>query len=188
MSRHSSIDPDSFEGVWGYCAIVGTRELMWSGHRIPSPASLPELDDYVAALSRGLSLASPLSAKVFTDGAISWLAGELVEGTYRQVNGDADTAEERSVGLMAAALSRIAGERFFIIMLERNRARLSLRATVEAVAVDSPEDARDYILHHPRILTLEAEGLRRLQLSHSAAGSAVESVGLTCERLHGPLN
>src|SRR3546814_7136025 len=43
MPRHTSLGPDSFDSVWGYCAVVGTRELLWSGHRIPEPASLSEL-------------------------------------------------------------------------------------------------------------------------------------------------
>ena len=189
MSRLSTIDPDSFQGVWGYCAVVGTRELLWSGHRIPDPASLPDLDDYVAALSRGLSLASPLSAKVFTDGAVSWLAGELVEASYRLANDSGvEVASDRDAALTAAALSRIAGQRFFIVMLERNRARLALGAKVEAVDVTSPEDARDYILHHPRILALEAEGIRRLQKTRPAAALEAGATSFTCERLHGLVN
>src|SRR3546814_14583158 len=55
MPRHTSLGPDSFDSVWGYCAVVGTRELLWSGHRIPEPASLSELDDNVAAPSAGLA-------------------------------------------------------------------------------------------------------------------------------------
>ena len=188
MSRHTPIDSDSFQGVWGYCAVVGTHELLWSGHRIPDPASLPGLGDYVASLSSGLSLASPFSAKVFTDGAVTWLAGELVEESYRQVNDSGEAAGGRDAALIVAALSRIAGHRFFLVMLERDRAGQALRASVEAVAVASPEDARDYILHHPRILALEAEGIRRLQEQQPAAALEADDASLTCERLHGPLN
>src|SRR3546814_5958156 len=165
MPRHTSLGPDSVDSVWGYCAVVGTRELLLSGHRIPGPASLSELDDYVAALSDGLALASPLSAKVFHDGAVSWLAGERVEASHRQVNDGEDPGE---AALICAALSRVAGERFFLVMLERNRARQTLRATVEAIPVETPEDARAYILHHPRVLALEAQGWRRLPLPEPA--------------------
>lgn len=187
MSRLSSFDPDSFDGVWGYCAIVGTRELMWSGHRIPDPAGLPELGDYVAGLSRGLSLATPLSTKVFTDGAVSWLAGELVEATYRLVNNGEEGAADRAAALNAAALARIVGHRFFLVFLERNRKRETLSASAETLPVNSAEDARDYILRHPRVLALEAEGLKRLQLKgpETPLGGLR---GFTHERLHGPLN
>ena len=189
MPRLTTFDSESFQGVWGYCAVVGTRELLWSGHRIPDPACLPELDDYVAALSRGLSLASPLSAKVFTDGAVSWLAGELVEATYRQVNDSAEAAAaDRGAALTAAALSRIVGRRFFLVMLERNRARQALGARFEGIDVDSPEDARDWILHHPRVLALEAEGMRRLRQDRPAAALEAGTATFTCERLHGLVN
>jgi hypothetical protein len=185
MPRHTTLVSDSFDGVWGYCAVVGTRELLWSGHRIPEPASLPELDDYVAALRDGLSLASPLSIKVFTDGAASWLAGELVEAGHRQINDGEDPAEG---ALIAAALSRVIGQRFFLVLLERNRAHHTLRATVEAIPVATPEDARDYILHHPSVLALEAEGMRRLQEREPAAAREPGADSFTCERLHGLLN
>jgi len=187
MSPHSSLDPDSFAGVWGYCAVVGTRELMWSGHRIPDPAGLPELGDYLASLSRGLSLSTPASAKVFVDGAVSWLAGELVEATYRLVNNGEEGAADRVAALNAAALASIVGRRYFIVLLERNRAHESLHASVEPVAVESAEDARDYILRHPRVLALEAEGLKRLQMK--GAETPLGGLrGFTHERLHGPLN
>src|SRR3546814_8169362 len=90
--------------------------------------------------------------------------------------------------LICAALSRVAGERFFLVMLERNRARQTLRATVEAIPVETPEDARDYILHHPRVLALEAEGMRRLHLREPAAAMELGAGSFTCERLHGLLN
>src|SRR3546814_6453117 len=73
MSRYTAVDSESFQGAWGYCAVVGTRELLWSGHRIPDPEAVDGLIDYVAGLHEGLSLESPLSRKVFTDGAVSWL-------------------------------------------------------------------------------------------------------------------
>lgn len=187
MPRLTTVDSLSFQDVWGYCAVIGPRDLLWSGHRLPDPAGLPGLDDYVASLSRGLSLASPLSTKVFTDGAVCWLANELVEGTWRQVNGVADGGEEQDDAMIAAALARIARQRYFIVLLERNRARQPLRAVVEAVDVASPEDARDYILRHPRILALEAEGIRHLHKAGPLAAGSADSA-FTCERLHGPLN
>src|SRR3546814_2862318 len=55
MLRHTSLGPDSFDIVWGYCAVVGTRELMWSGYRIPDLASLADLADYFAAPMYGLA-------------------------------------------------------------------------------------------------------------------------------------
>src|SRR3546814_13970186 len=113
MPRHTSLGPDSFDSVWGYCAVVGTRELLWSGHRIPEPASLSELDDYVAALSDGLALASPLSAKVFPDGAVSWLAGEPVEASHRQGN---DGEDPRAAALSWHAPSRGAGAGCLMVM------------------------------------------------------------------------
>lgn len=189
MPRLTTVDSLSFQDVWGYCAVVGTSELLWSGHRIPDPAQLPALDDYVAGLSRGLSLASPLSHKVFTDGAVSWLANELVESTYRQAKAadDGSIPQDDHDGLIAAALSRVAGLRYFIVLLERTRARQPLRATVEAIEVNSAEDARDYILHHARVVALEAEGIRRLHDSGSGTMLAAD-LAFTSERLHGLLN
>src|SRR3546814_16302818 len=71
-------------------------------------------------------------------------------------------------------------------MRGRNRASGALAAGVEAVAVDSPEDARDYILHHPRVLALEAEGMRRLH-EIQPAGALTEGLAtFPCERLPGP--
>src|SRR3546814_1221635 len=110
---------------------------------------------------------------------------ELVEASHRQVNDGEDPGE---AALICAALSRVAGERFFLVMLERNRARQTLRATVEAIPVETPEDARDYILHHPRVLALEAEGMRRLHLSEPAAAMELGAGSFTCERLHGLLH
>src|SRR3546814_17760561 len=72
-------------------------------------------------------------------------------------------------------------------MLERNRARQTLRATVEAIPVETPEDARDYILHHPRVLALEAEGMRRLHLREPAAAMELGAGSFTCEPLPGLL-
>src|SRR3546814_2257658 len=63
MSRHTAVDSESFQGAWGYCAVVGTRELLWSGHRIPDPEAVDGLIDYVAGLHEGLSLESQLDRK-----------------------------------------------------------------------------------------------------------------------------
>lgn len=188
MSRHTAVDSESFQGAWGYCAVVGTKELLWSGHRIPDLEAVVGLADYVAGLHDGLSLESALSRKVFTDGAVSWLANELVEATYRQARDSESAPAREDVDFLAAALAQVTGERFFIVMLERNRAREALAAGVEAVAVDSPEDARDYILHHPRILALEAEGMRRLHEIQPAGALTEGMATFTCERLHGPMN
>jgi len=189
MSRLTSLGPDSFDGVWGYCAVIGTRELMWSGYRIPEPGSVADLAGYLAAIRQGLSLESPRSRRIFADGAICWLANELVEVTYRAVNEiECDTDDAAGVECMAAALSQIAGERFFIVRLGRDHAKQPLTASVEAIDVTSAEDARDYILHHPLVLALEAEGIRRLRAEERPSASEPQAALFTCERLHGPAN
>src|SRR3546814_14565695 len=123
MSRHTAVDSESFQGAWGYCAVVGTRELLWSGHRIPDPEAVDGLIDYVAGLHEGLSLESPLSRKVFTDGAVSWLANELVEATYRQAKDSAAATARGEAGFLAAALARVPGAPFFLVLLARTPAR-----------------------------------------------------------------
>ncbi len=189
MSRVTSVGPESFHDVWGYCAVIGTRELMWSGYRIPAPDSVADLADYMAGISRGLSLETPRSRRVFADGAICWLANELVEVTYRTINEIArDTDDVDSVERMATALSQIAQQRFFIVRLGRDHDRQPLTASVEAIDVTSPEDARDYIMHHPLVLALEAEGIRRLRAREQMLALEPESALFTCERLHGPAN
>lgn len=182
MPRVTTLDSRSFQDVWGYCAVVGTRELRWSGYRIADPATVEGLDDYVAGLSHGLSLASPRSRKVFTDGAVCWLANTLVEETRQRVIDGADDAD----ALTAAVLARVVGLRYFIVLLER-RGGQPYGATVEAIDVASPEDARDYILHHPRVLALEAAGMKRLSAAGPRPASPAD-LSFTCERLHGPLN
>ncbi|MGE5767418.1 MAG: hypothetical protein ACM35H_09525 [Bacteroidota bacterium] len=182
MPRLTTLDSRSFQDVWGYCAIVGTRELLWSGYRIADPAAVEGLDDYVASLSAGLSLASPRSRKIFTDGAVCWLANALVEETRQRSGEGADEAD----ALLATALARVVGLRYFVVLLER-RGGQPLAATVEPVAVDSPEDARDYILHHPRVLALEAAGMQRLSAAGPRASTPAD-LAFTCERLHGPVN
>src|SRR5690606_33438099 len=140
MPRLTTLDSRSFQDVWGYCAVIGTRELLWSGYRIPDPAQVEDLDDYLAGLSAGLSLASPRRRKIFTDGAVCWLANMLVEDSRRR----ADGSEDGHDGFTAAALSRVVGLRHFIVLLER-RGGEPLDATVEAIDVVSPEDARDWV-------------------------------------------
>src|SRR3546814_19280665 len=106
-------DPTPFRS----CAVVGTRELLGSGHRIPDPEAVDGLIDYVAGLHEGLSLESPLSRKVFTDGAVSWLANELVEATSRQAKDSASAPARAEGDFLAAALEQVTGERF----LDRTR-------------------------------------------------------------------
>src|SRR3546814_16167409 len=115
-------DPTPFRS----CAVVGTRELLGSGHRIPDPEAVDGLIDYVAGLHEGLSLESPLSRKVFTDGAVSWLANELVKATYSQAKDSASAAARAGVDSPAVALAQVPGEALFIVLLERNPARAGL--------------------------------------------------------------
>jgi hypothetical protein len=185
MPRQCTFDTESFRGVWGYCAVIDMCEYRWSGYRIPDPAEVPLLDAYLAAMSRGLDLGSRPSLRIFTEGALSWLAGELAEGTARHVNRAAYVPEEPAVDLLAAALACICGERFFLVNLERCRATQAATAAVEAVAVTSAEDARDTILRHPAVLTLEAEGLRREALEAPALAADPDRGLFTCERLQG---
>jgi len=77
MSRVTSMGPESFHDVWGYCAVIGTRELMWSGYRIPAPDSVADLADYMAGISQGLSLETPRSRKILP----VWVSGGILSFT-----------------------------------------------------------------------------------------------------------
>src|SRR3546814_4842445 len=39
MPRHTPLGPDSFDSERGYCAVVGTRELLWCGLLLTEPAT-----------------------------------------------------------------------------------------------------------------------------------------------------
>src|SRR3546814_936806 len=59
MSRYTAVDSESFQGAWGYCAVVGTRDSLLSGHRIPDPVATVGLNAYVVGLRECISLGSP---------------------------------------------------------------------------------------------------------------------------------